>query len=437
MTLDPAFKVFILWTFNKVVFLIDTVTLWLLGWSFSRGTSNERELARSYYDYSAQLVTVVANANFVPGYPLPRNGVYIYKHDKYIDPRMVLENDNIILSHFTKDEAIFGVGDPGKKINDTTVYPFQVHSVFHGCSKHIRMPISSFYRLCEDFGEPKVKIGVCVMTPRSGSTLLNQIMNKVPGTRSLSEPMPVDALWYMFRTGVLDWEEVRKRLQGTIKMLAKTSSDSDVKRVFMKLAPYGAPLCGLMHELFPTSFFMLSTRHPMPSLLSFRKIWAIFGTGIFGLSSQCWRAQGWKMCFLRKKNKYDKIWNLVKPWRQPVSFDIFASLIYDLSLASAKDHGNIFQQVGLYEDLVANPSTIVKHLFKNMGIEEDISIGLTAMEIESQNGTFSYQVNRDVSSSLIAEVTNIYKDFHLDFSFDCTLVEFRRFLRKSFPNAQY
>ncbi len=286
--LDPVFKVLFLKGLNLIISLVDIATDLIFGWSFSGGTREEQELARSYYEHSAQLVTVVEKANLVPGYPLPLNGVYIYRHDNYVDPRMVLENDNIIFSHFTKDQAVFGFGDPGKKVNDTAVFPFQAHSVFHGCSQHIRMPISSFHRLCEDCGNPKVQIAVCVMTARSGSTLLNQIINRVPRTRSLSEPMSFNILWYMFRTGTLDWEEVRRRLKGAIKMLAKTSPNSDVDRVFMKLAPHGAPLCGLIHELFPDTFMMLSTRHPMPTLLSFRKVWARFGMGIYGLTGMAW-----------------------------------------------------------------------------------------------------------------------------------------------------
>ncbi len=435
--LDPAFKVLFLRALNLVISLIDTLSDLIFGWSFSRGTREERELARSYYDSSAQLATVVAKANFVVGFPLPLNGVYVYRHVKYVDPKMVLDDDNIILSHFTKDEAIFGVGDAGKSINDTTVFPFQVHSVFQGCSQHIRMPISSFHRLCEDFGEPKINMGFCLMTARSGSTLQNQIMNRVPGTRSLSEPMPIDTLWYLFRLGTLDWEEVRRRLNGTIKMLAKTSPDSDVKRVFMKLAPYAAPLVGLIHEFFPNSFFMLSTRHPMPSLLSFRKVWAIFSTGIFAWSSQCWRSHGWTMCVLRERNKYDKIRKLVMPWWQPFSYDTFAALIYCISLASAKENAHIFQLVVLYEDLVANPFVTVERMFKNMDINEDVSIGLAAMEIESQKGTFSYQVSKKLSSSTTAEASQITRYFHIDFPYNGTVDEFRRFLRESFPNAQH
>ncbi len=132
-----------------------------------------------------------------------------------------------------------------------------------------------------------------------------------------------------------------------------------------------------------------------------------------------------------------KMQKLVKSWRQPVTFDMNAALIYADSLASAKEQRDIFQQVGLYEDLVANPSATVERLFKDMGIEEDISVGLTAMDIESQNGVFSYKVSKDVSPSTVAGANQINRDFHLNFPYNCTMDELRSFLRNSFPNAQY
>ncbi len=150
-----------------------------------------------------------------------------------------------------------------------------------------------------------------------------------------------------------------------------------------------------------------------------------------------WRVHGWTMCVLRERNKYDKIKKLVRSWRQPVNYDGMSALIYGLSLASAKDYGHIFQLVGLYEDLVNNPSATIEHLFKNMGIDEDSSVGLPAMLIESQMGTFSYTVRKEeVSSSTVAYASQINRDFHLNLSYDCTIEEFRRFLHDAFPNAK-
>ncbi len=38
-------------------------------------------------------------------------------------------------------------------------------------------------------GDPSVSVAAVGMTARCGSTLLSQMMNRVPGTRSISEPM--------------------------------------------------------------------------------------------------------------------------------------------------------------------------------------------------------------------------------------------------------
>ncbi len=435
--MDPFFKVLFLRAVNSLILFIEVFTDVLLGWTFTRGTREERELARSYYECSAQLVNVLAKANFVPGCPLPRNGVYIYSHKKYIDPKTVLENDNVVLSHFTETEAIFGVGDVDKDIQDTKAFPFLPIGIYYGCKQHIRVSMSTFHRMADEHGVPRVKVGITLMTARSGSTLLNQIMNRVPGTRSLSEPHAVSNLWYLFSDGTIDFEEVRKRARGAVIVLAKTQTNSKVERVFMKLCPFGTPLCGILHEMFPDICFVLSTRHPLPSVISFRKVWAIFSQGLFGLTGQSWRAHGRTMGYPLVKNKYSKVRQLVKSWRQPIDFDEFSAMVYAGSLSSAKEQRHIFKQVIMYEELTKNPSVVVGRLFENMGIREDVSVGLEAMEIDSQNGLYSIQnISKDVLEKTKESARKIYEEFDLALDHDCTVLEFKRYLSEVFLCAQ-
>ena len=431
--MDPFIRVLFWRAVNQLLTLADVLADVIFGWTFTRGTRDERELASSYYDSSAQLATVVAKANFVPNFPLPRNGVYIYRHEKYIDPRTVLENDNIILSHFTKSEAVFGVGDPGKVLNDTEAFPFQCRAIFYSCRQHIRMPISVFHKLSDEMGDPKVKVGIAVMTARSGSTLLSQIMNRVPGTRSLSEPHPIGNLWYLFRDGTIDWEELRRRLRGAIRLLAKTQSGSDVERVIMKLCPYGAPMCEIMKDEFPDATFIFCTRHPLPTLLSYRKVWSVFADSLFGKSGQTWREHGWSLSFPVKKGKYEKVRKLTQSWMQPVNYDQFTSLIYAGAFSCAKEYADIFDQIWLYEDLSGDPAKCVQTLFDNMGVKDAASVGLAAMEKESQNGIFSHKVAQDVDPAVKRAANEIHRDLDLDLDFDCSLPEFRRYLTATFP----
>ncbi len=432
--MDPFIAVWMVKIANFLVCVGEFFTDLLFGWTYTRGTRKEREVAWANYDSSAQLVTVIAQPNFVPGFPTPWNGAYMYRHEKYMDPREILKNDGIVLSHTTKTEAIFGVANPGVNLTDTTVFPFQVHAIYHGCKQHIRVPISTFHRMAEELGDPKVKLGITGMTARCGSTLLSQVMNKAPNTRSLSEPFAISSLWLQYSTGYFDMEELRQQLRSVIRILTKTSPGSNLERVFIKLDGYGSAQLGVMKELFPDTIFVLSTRHPLPSIKSFRKILFIFAAGLYGKSGQCWRNQGRPNPITPIKGKYPQVKERVRPWRQTMDYEELSILHYAGCLAALRDNGHIFHQVVIYEEFTADPKSAVKRLFELMGVKEDPSVGLAALESESQNGIFSHPVSTDdVSKEQKKSMDVIFGQYEIPIAADCSLEEFKRFVHGIAP----
>ncbi len=111
------------------------------------------------------------------------NNYAIFKHVKYVSPSIILESDQICLSHLTEKEAFFAVAKPGEDFYDTAKHPFLPIAIHHLSHRFIVLPISSFHRLAEECGDPKVTVGIIAMTLRCGSTLLSQVMNRVPNTR--------------------------------------------------------------------------------------------------------------------------------------------------------------------------------------------------------------------------------------------------------------
>ena len=87
-------------------------------------------------------------------------------------------------------------------------------------------------------------------------------------------------------SSLIDDNEVRKRLSGrvAVRLLAATRPGSGVQRVLIKLNGYSNPFLGMYLELFPGVKMIRSTRSPLPSLMSFRKITALFYDS---LSRQC------------------------------------------------------------------------------------------------------------------------------------------------------
>ncbi len=70
----------------------------------------------------------------------------------------------------------------------STRFPFLFISQYLKAKKLVVMPIESFHRLAGEIGEPKMPVGVVNMTARCGPTLLAQMANRIPTTRSMSEP---------------------------------------------------------------------------------------------------------------------------------------------------------------------------------------------------------------------------------------------------------
>ncbi len=55
--MDPFIRVLFWRAVNQLLTLADVLADVIFGWTFTRGTRDERELASSYYDSSAQLAS--------------------------------------------------------------------------------------------------------------------------------------------------------------------------------------------------------------------------------------------------------------------------------------------------------------------------------------------------------------------------------------------
>ncbi len=132
------------------------------------------------------------------------------------------------------------------------------------------VPLSSFHRLAEEAGDPRHQVAVFGMTARCGSTLMAQVMNRVPNTRSISEPWALVSLYLMFADGRIDSEEHRALVRSSVRLLAKVEPGSGLERVAIKLTMYSNPQLRTIHELFPDFLYFFTARHPLPSLLSYR-----------------------------------------------------------------------------------------------------------------------------------------------------------------------
>ena len=145
--------------------------------------------------------------------------------------------------------AMFCVSEAGNNVYDTEKHPFVFYAQFYSSEKLVIMPISSLLSLAKDLEDPgdltiipntsrcreafDVK-ALCNHFPESrcGSTLLCQMLNRVPGTRVASEPWSLVHLNGMFNRGEIDQERHRELIKACVRIHC-----NDGSAAFIQLFP--------------------------------------------------------------------------------------------------------------------------------------------------------------------------------------------------------
>ena len=159
---------------KAIVWAVELVTDFLLGYTYTAGSRRERELAASVYEKSAQLVTIKARGHQHIFLPCSLWN-FIYKHEEFVSPEIVINDPQATLFIVTPTYAAFCVTPPEVNVNDVSKHPFTVAAQGTLAKQLIIMPTRSFHQLADKVGDPKVKVGLVLMTARCGSTLLAQM----------------------------------------------------------------------------------------------------------------------------------------------------------------------------------------------------------------------------------------------------------------------
>ncbi len=303
-----------------------------------------------------------------------------------------------------QDCAVFCVTDPSIDIFDTEKFPFTMFAHWILAQKLIILPISSFHRLADQLGDPKVPVTAAAMTLRCGSTLLVQLFNKVPKTRAMSEPNATCDIHVLRRAGKITPDESQRLLRSAIRLQCKVEPGTEIERIFMKLSGENAPQLGDIANLFPKFAYFFNTRHPIASIRSLKTVFEDNSSGLYvilGMFRRHFAGIGFNFGY---HGRHDKVIKKYDTWKQKCSIAEFGMLFYVGSLASYFDNKPMFQKVVLYENLSSNPQEEVVKLFEKAGIPlEHVPMALEALKKDSQKGILgvhgkakSIQVNQDL-----------------------------------------
>ncbi len=429
MEIDGVFKFLLLLVLQSLAYLIDIVLDALFGFTIKNGTREDRLKAQSTYEFSAQHVKVIWRAKPLI-YSMTRPEDYLYKHVKYVHPDYILQNKNVTLMDISKDYALFSVTDVDVNINNTEQFPFVFVAQFQEANNLIILPIKSFHRLADELGDPKVPVAVAQMTARSGSTLITQMLNKVPGTRALAENWATCRIAYLKYKGIITPDECRRLLKSGIRLHCKISPGEFVERVFFKFTIYNAPLCQELKSIFPEISLIFNTRHPTPSLKSY---WQIFK-----VISRTWDyrlGHHWKTnildfnSFLPFQDQNKEILAANNTWFPAVGIDALGTIFYAGSMACYWKCKEIYDHILYYENLSENPEREMKVVFSLMKIpHEHLESAISGMKKDSQNNTFGKRGqgrSYEMSTETLAYLDDYMRKLSIPITHDMTFEEFK------------
>ncbi|CAG5119924.1 unnamed protein product [Candidula unifasciata] len=160
---------------------------------------------------------------------------FITTHCGFRQPSCILK-PNVSLYCMTRKEAVFIEVKESVNVYRSKVSTYLYHNQYHHAVNVITMPLASFHKVASDVGLPKVPVTCLACTARSGSTLLSQMMFRIPGMLVLSEPDAITSLNFLYKNKTIQMSEYKQLLASCVKLLCKP--DDRYSAVFVKARPF-------------------------------------------------------------------------------------------------------------------------------------------------------------------------------------------------------
>ncbi len=424
--MDDLFKYWLLLVAKAVLWAVDVILDLLLGFTITGGTREERRKAWLHHEHSAHVVDVVWRAHYVQ--TMAHSGSnFLYVHDKYVSPRYILEKKNVTLFTMDATHVYFCVTDEDVDVYDMESFPFIFLAHYSQARKLIILPISSFHKLGDDLGDPTVPVSLVNMTARCGSTLISQMMSRVPHVRSMSEPWVLVALNLSFRKRLFNWDEARRLMQTCLRLLCKVEPGCRVDRIVIKFPPPVSPMFAPLSELFPDFRLVFNTRHPRPSLVSTFKVVRDLRRFLYVRSGLHLRELVHNFFPLPYTDEYcaklESVVGILLRYNQ----EELLAFTHGAVLLTYTEARSIYSHVVLYENLVEDPEGEARRLFGALGVPEDhVPSALEALKQDSQKSTLvKTQEKLVIPDETWSRLSRVLGDLKLGVSYEMSVEEFK------------
>ena len=429
--IDMAFFYMIVILLRTITSGIDLVLDLLLGFTLTGGTREERLKAKEHYEQSAQLVSIWGRGafSFVARH-YPEN--YWYFHKAYVHPEEILRNEKATLQGVTNTHAFFCISRQDKDVYDTSLAPFVFLIQFFEAQELYILPLKSMYRLADELGDPKVEVSLLHMTARCGSTLVSQMLAKVPRVRVMSEPWAFAHLHSMYIMKTISYPEYERLMRATMRLQLKPEKEFNPTHVMIKMSNMSSSAFRYYHEMFPKFKLMFITRHPKPSMKSYWKVVKSLPQMYYktGQATQWW--------FQHLPFPYEKVewWDRLREWYHEKRYaraqpETHVILGMGGQLEEYLDTKDMYEKKLIFEDLKANPEKEIGDVFDVMGLDKKhIPAALTALKEDSQAGTFGPMGTGhiNVSEDSFDACDSVLKEIGSPFRLNMTMDELRNLI---------
>ena len=430
LKVDPAFFFLIMKFYRIQVWLLDTFILGpIFKLTITNGRREEEERAKVEYARSAQIVNVIGRGSYCHASKHSLDN-YFYRHVKYVHPRHVLKADNITLQGVTPTHAFFCVSAK-TDVYATEKAPFTFLMQYLSAEQLVIMPLKSLVRLADEIGDPDVDtLALVNNTARSGSTLLCQMLARVPGVRVMSEPWALLHLHGHYNQGRLETSEYESLIQSVVRIQGKKEHERGdrPKALVIKLPFPCAPQFKILKEKFPGAKYIFMTRHPKASNASFLRVHKSFPYIYTNLSGKAKefvyehlpipyddkRLQGFRQSFFP---------TLLYLTRNPQN----VARGYAGAMTCYLREKQIYDKVLIYEDFMEKPEKEMAATLEILNLpREDVKKALKALKQGPQNDMFEGK-----EASISAEEWNranitYDEEFQLSFNTESTMNKFRK-----------
>ena len=371
---------------NICLHLVYTTLKYMLNHSIKHDTSYEKSATIHHIIWKRRWIEIAecSPENFLTWPKSKVNPQYIF-------------SPTVSLYAVTKDIVVFVETPEDIDIYRSDINPFLYLAQFKHSVQVITMPVGSLHQLAEELGDPSCQVILLSNTARSGSTIIGQVFESVPGTLLLSEPDVLSNIAYMRIARSLSDGEYEKLLTSVIRVMCKPIQN--IERFCIKPRSCAVIHIEAVFRLFPTIKQLYLYRNVLESASSLLQI-SIANTTLklmrFGVDSN-------KISVVFPHFRHFFIYMLgiqqEKQYKDPQDMDLSEIFItawaQSVILAKQiKSCGNSLVTLK-YEDLISNAHQTCTDAFIAVDIEiVEVENALAALKRDSQKGTLMGERSR-------------------------------------------